>query len=124
MELHEAVAMEAGQYVMSPYTTVPGEPLRITQVNISASGKYVYFRVHALSGITAMAGGWVDSKAVFPAPPGFTFDRKRDRFVKYKRDAKGDKYVADSMDAAPLVASMLEKLHAQRAEFEREEVGV
>lgn len=126
MRLEEALAVESGEYVMSPYTATPAEPMRVTQKSISASGRAVFFRVHALAEVTAMAGGWIDAKSVFRAPPGYKFERtkKGGQYVRYKKDQHGDRVVADRLDTAPMIAMMLRELRELRAQLDREEATV
>lgn len=82
MTLDDAKTIQPGDYLMSARTAAPFEPLRVTEVNISASGKFVFVRLHGLATVSAMAGGWCDARAFAFAPSGYKYNHARHRYEK------------------------------------------
>jgi hypothetical protein len=86
MTLEDAKAITPGDSLMSPHTAAPFEPVRVTDVQQSASGRFVYVRCHGLSSVTAMAGGWCDARAFAFAPAGYKYNHSRHRYEKLNKD--------------------------------------
>lgn len=86
MTIEEAKGIQAGDYLMSPRTASPFEPLRVTEVQHGLSGRFVYVRLHGLAAVTQVAGGWCDARAFAFAPSGFKWNHSRSRYEKLNRD--------------------------------------
>lgn len=111
MTLEDARRIQPGDYVMSARTAAPFEPLRVTEVHASASGKFVYVRLHGLANVTAMAGGWCDARAFAFAPDGMKYNHARGRYERLNRDRQVVSCVLLSQLAAAWRRDVAEGVH-------------
>ena len=100
MTLEQARTIQAGDYLMPARTAAPFEPLRVTEVHQSPTGRYVYVRLHGLAEVTAMAGGWCDARAFAFAPTGMKYNHARHRYERLNKE----KQVIAAVTVAELTA--------------------
>lgn len=86
MTLEDAKTISKGDYLCSPRSSAPFEPLRVTEVYASTSGRFVFVRLNGLAAVTMMAGGWCDARAFAFAPSGMKYNRWKHRYERVNKE--------------------------------------